>query len=327
MKPVIKKLAFFLCLLLIPSPSPHAAEWFKGNTHTHTNLSDGDSSPAVAVKWYKDHGYQFVVITDHNKAGDGGGMQAKFGEAGRFLVISGEEVTCAVEKKPVHLNAINCAERIAPINDATIASALQKNVDAIRSAGAIPTINHPNFRWAFGSAEMENVKSVGLFEFQNKHPTVNNAGRAGNPGTEEIWDTLLSKGMKIYGVASDDAHHYKDFLASRANPGRGWVYAHCDSLTPEAVAVALDKGDFYASTGVELTEIASDGKSLSIAVKSSGDAGYTIEFIGKSGAALAQESGAKSVYRFSGKEGYVRARVTDSNGQRAWTQPIFLGGK
>lgn len=41
-------------------------QWFKGNTHTHTWWSDGDSPPELAVKWYKDHGYDFLTLSDHN---------------------------------------------------------------------------------------------------------------------------------------------------------------------------------------------------------------------------------------------------------------------
>ncbi len=40
--------------------------WLKGNTHTHTLESDGDSPPEVVARWYKSHGYNFLVISDHN---------------------------------------------------------------------------------------------------------------------------------------------------------------------------------------------------------------------------------------------------------------------
>ena len=43
------------------------AGWLRGNTHTHTNQSDGDSSPADVVRWYEEHGYDFLVITDHDR--------------------------------------------------------------------------------------------------------------------------------------------------------------------------------------------------------------------------------------------------------------------
>ena len=45
-------------------PTPR---WWKGNTHTHTWWSDGDSPPENAAAWYREHGYQFVVLSDHNR--------------------------------------------------------------------------------------------------------------------------------------------------------------------------------------------------------------------------------------------------------------------
>ena len=40
--------------------------WFKGNLHTHTNKSDGDSSPETVVDWYIGNKYDFLVLSDHN---------------------------------------------------------------------------------------------------------------------------------------------------------------------------------------------------------------------------------------------------------------------
>ncbi|MBR9777064.1 MAG: histidinol-phosphatase, partial [Cytophagales bacterium] len=40
--------------------------WYKGNLHTHSYWSDGDEFPEVIMKWYKDKGYQFVALSDHN---------------------------------------------------------------------------------------------------------------------------------------------------------------------------------------------------------------------------------------------------------------------
>jgi hypothetical protein len=41
-------------------------KWYKGNLHTHSYWSDGDEFPEVIMDWYKDHGYNFVALTDHN---------------------------------------------------------------------------------------------------------------------------------------------------------------------------------------------------------------------------------------------------------------------
>lgn len=43
-----------------------APRWWKGNTHTHTWWSDGDSPPEIAAAWYREHGYDFLVLSDHN---------------------------------------------------------------------------------------------------------------------------------------------------------------------------------------------------------------------------------------------------------------------
>lgn len=41
-------------------------KWYCGVTHFHTLWSDADCAPEVAVRWYLDHNYDFISITDHN---------------------------------------------------------------------------------------------------------------------------------------------------------------------------------------------------------------------------------------------------------------------
>lgn len=72
--------AFAVTLLLAacstPSPTAtHAAaagkRWFKGNLHTHSLWSDGNDFPEVVSRWYKDHGYDFMALSDHNVLAEG----------------------------------------------------------------------------------------------------------------------------------------------------------------------------------------------------------------------------------------------------------------
>ena len=51
------------CLSLDTEP---AARWVRGNTHTHTLWSDGNRAPELVVDWYRERGYQFLVLSDHN---------------------------------------------------------------------------------------------------------------------------------------------------------------------------------------------------------------------------------------------------------------------
>ena len=52
------------------------ARWYKGNLHTHTLNSDGDSTPDEVVRWYREHGYDFLVLTDHNVMTEVDGLNA-----------------------------------------------------------------------------------------------------------------------------------------------------------------------------------------------------------------------------------------------------------
>ncbi len=311
------------CLIII-SPVQGEPRWWKGNTHMHTLNSDGDSAPIDAVRWYRENSYQFIVVTDHNFITPVEGIKALFDAEGKFLVIAGNEISATSEKKPVHLCALNPSGPVTIANEQTIAATLQKNVDAITAAGGVAQINHPNFGWAFGARELEQISGCSLLEIWNFHPIVNNAGGGARSSTETIWDTLLSSGKRIYGVASDDTHAFKTFSPKHANPGRGWVCVRSERLAAPDILAALEQGDFYSSSGVELNDVRSDGKTLTVSVKLDGATLCTVEFIGKDGTVLEKKFDAESVYRFTGTEGYVRARITDSNGRMAWTQPVFV---
>ena len=43
--------------------------WYKGNMHMHTTMSDGELEPVDAINVYREAGYDFIAITDHRKVG------------------------------------------------------------------------------------------------------------------------------------------------------------------------------------------------------------------------------------------------------------------
>jgi hypothetical protein len=45
--------------------------WWKGNLHTHSLWSDGADYPEMIAAWYRDHGYHFVVFTEHDRLQEG----------------------------------------------------------------------------------------------------------------------------------------------------------------------------------------------------------------------------------------------------------------
>jgi len=300
--------------------------WYKGNTHTHTLNSDGDSTPDDVVKWYREHGYEFLVLTDHNVLTSVDGLNAVHGASEQFLVIKGEEVTDRFGDKPLHINGLDVSTLVDAQHGSSVVDVVQRSVDAIRKAGGVPHINHPNFGWAITADDLKQVRNNKLFEIYNGHHQVNNLGGGGAPGMEEVWDRILSSGQLIYGLADDDAHTFKQpGNPDVPGPGRGWVFVRADRLAPHAIVEAIDRGDFYASTGVELTQYQVTDEAITIRIKPRADSKYRVQFIGRNGAILGEEMSSPAVYSFKGDELYVRAKVLESNGRIAWTQPVWKG--
>ncbi len=51
---------------IFASAASAGPRWFKGNTHTHSLWSDGNDFPEMIARYYKDNGYHFLVLSDHN---------------------------------------------------------------------------------------------------------------------------------------------------------------------------------------------------------------------------------------------------------------------
>jgi len=304
----------------VPTGEPR---WLKGNLHTHTINSDGDSAPDAVARWYKERRYHFLALTDHNYFTDPQGLNAFFAARDRFLLITGEEVTSRYENKPVHVNAFRLRETLEPAFGPSLVETIQRNVDLVRGHGALPSLNHPNFGWAVTPEELARVRDLKLFELYNGHPGTHDFGGGGSPSLEQAWDHILTAGRRMWGIAVDDAHSFKEFRPDLSNPGRGWIQVRAHELSQPALLEAIEAGDFYASTGVELAGVQRGEGRLAVEVEPKGNVQYTVDFVGAGGKRLAERFGPKAEYRLKAGEPYVRARIQDSNGLMAWTQPAF----
>lgn len=340
-----------------------ALHWYRGNTHTHTRFSDrsdANTPPAEVARWFKDHGYQFVVITDHEHLTDVDPLNEALGEPGKFLILRGQEITQVIADphhvggvRHAHVNAINSNRLIMPVLPAdeadlkgimriaatgvSMTDTYHRNLDEIDKAGGLPQINHPNLVWSVELKDLLPIRQPFLFEVWNGYPDSNNLGGfddsgAHFPSAESLWDSLLSAGRVVWGVGSDDSHTYDQFdNPSAPSPGRAWVVACAPSLTTQTIVEALRGGHFYASTGVSLQAYHVDDKEISIEIARLADWSpnlmpstlYTTRFIGQGGRLLTEVHGLKARFLFRGDETYVRASIIDSDGRRAWTQPIF----
>ncbi len=301
----------------LPSQTPEL-RWYKGNLHTHTINSDGDSAPDAVARWYKENRYQFLALTDHNYFTDPQGLNSFFAAKDRFLLITGEEVTSGFRGAPVHVNAFRLDATIEPASGQSIFETLQANVDRIRESDSVPSLNHPFYRWAIEPEVFRRVRGLKLFEVFNGIRDTNDEW-----GLEAMWDTALSAGREVYGIAVDDAHEFKQFGPDRSNPGRGWVEVRASGLSEAAILSALEKGDFYASTGVKLASLERRRGRIDLRIAGIGDEKYRTEFIGKDGRTLDTATGLEASYQLNPEDDYVRATIHDSTGRRAWVQPLF----
>ena len=274
--------------------------------------------------------------------------RGKFEVPGQFLIMQSEEISDEFEGKPIHLNATNIQELIDPQGGNSLVEVIQRNIDAILAqrsqtgAPIMPHVNHPNFRRAITAEDMMQLNHERFFEVYNGHPQVLNMGDSSLLGVEEMWDLInisyLQNGKPLmYGLATDDAHHYHVKGKDWSNAGRGWVMVHAQSLTPAHLISAMEAGDFYASTGVDLEQINFDGQTLHIIAKKENEINYQFDFIGcRSGETnpeiLHSGSGSEATYALTSDDLYVRCRITSSREQTnpveefkfemAWTQPV-----
>ena len=275
-----------------------------------------------------------------------------FEEKGKFLIIQAEEITDGYQGKPIHMNAVNVKELIKPQGGNSVAEVMQNNLNQVydqrqrTGQPMFPHINHPNFGWAVKAEDMLELKGERFFEVYNGHPHVHNYGDSVTIGMEELWDRLLTHYLRqgkplLYGLATDDSHNYLEHKVGLSNPGRGWIMVRAKELTPVALIEAMEAGDFYATTGVELKDVTYKKGKLEVQVKPKAGINYTIQFWGpnesaegesKVGMVLKEVKGTKATYKLQAKDLYVRAKIISSKLQHnpfqegdletAWTQPV-----
>jgi hypothetical protein len=271
-----------------------------------------------------------------------------FEEKERFLMIPAQEISDGYKGKPLHLNVTNLDKIFLPTGGESVAEVLQNNINAVlerrRETGQpmLVHINHPNFRWAITLQDIVKLKGERFFEVYNGHPQVHNMGDGLRMGTERMWDFIniayIQKEQPLlFGLATDDSHNYHLFGREFSNSGRGWVMVLADSLEPGSLIDALENGDFYATTGVNLDKIQFKDNVLYVKATEEPGVTYTIEFIGckkdeRETEVLASTEGSEASFNVTPNHLFVRAKITSSRKQQnpvedmvyemAWIQPV-----
>jgi hypothetical protein len=293
----------------IASSYKNNAVALKGNLHTHTINSPCGLYPLediVNVYAGAYMNYDFLAITDHYSLTDISAVQG----TGGMVVFSGVEF----KKEHYQTLGINITSYNDDKNDETNHQAI---FDEVRRQGGINIICHPHIdRENYWPLEkLLALDGYSGVEIYNHNVRMNSAGRA---VALDIWDALLSRGRRVFGIASDDFHHCSRY-------GGAFIVALAAEKSGPAILDAVRSGSFYASTGIILKDIAvRDGKNIGAAIANERVPEGCFSFIGKEGKLLAQHSGNGAFYTAKGDEGYIRVEVSREDGARAWTQPFWV---
>ena len=322
-----------------------AAGFLKGQTHVHTSGSyDAKTPPDRVLAFYAARGYDFVAITDHNRV-------TVVAPPSGLLLVPGVELTqnaatctpapprgfrCLFHTSALFVDPARDRYRGAlftlPFHPERVA-AYSAHLAVSRELGGVAVVNHPHFHFAANADTIVALAQSGLRLLELSNAALDNQSPDGRAAAERrnerLWDDVLSRGAEVYGLATDDAHHFPGDGVTRIGNAlysgdRGFIMVRAQKRI-EAIREAVLEGDFYATTGVLVRELETTREALRIAINPVSGVSYTTRFVGRGGRVLAENSGPAVGYVPRGDEGYVRAVVAASSGEKAWIQPVFIG--
>lgn len=285
-----------------PYASIGEAGWLRGNLHAHTTASDGRLPIQEVLNAYATHGYDFLMISDHDIV-TGPTDYARLDTRG-LILIPGNEVT----RHGPHLLHVNADRLVEPVADR------QQVIDTINDGPGFAVINHPNWETDFNHCGFEQLAAwqnyAGLEIFNGT------IGRLdGSPYATDKWDRLLASGRRVWGFANDDSHLPAEDTAL------GWNMVAAAERTVAGVLSALRRGAFYCSTGVSITRITVTDRRIRVETANA-DRIVALQQVGRE---FARADAAALEIEVPAKAKYVRFECHGRGGHSAWTQPFFIG--
>lgn len=298
------------------NPFKEPGQWYKGNTHSHSDVSDGRLSIEERFAQFRDAGYGFLVLTDHGKVSDISSEDSP----GEFLAISGSELH---PKNPYggsvyHFVAINVHEPIETRD-------LHPNevIERIREQDGEAILCHPY--WC-GHTILDLMPLHGYLGVEVFNTTCTGIGKG---FSEPHWDDLMDKMGPTWGLAVDDCH------GTEHDVFQGWINVRSEKLEQPDILDALRRGAFYSSMGPEILDL--DIEEIEVEGDAAGAVRFQVQctpaariaFVGcrstgrqyraSEGELLTQQE-----YIAKGSERYIRIEITDPTGKKAWTNPFWL---
>jgi hypothetical protein len=280
--------------------------WFKGNTHIHSNASDGGISILEIAELYLQAKYDFIFCTDHMVSSD----IAKTCQNPPLLILDGIELD-GQDNNGTFFHVVCLGKTVGITREDDIADAIRK----AREQNAILVLAHPH--WCGNSLEDTNRWGFDGVEIYNHQCRWLN----GKSDGLVHWDAMLKKNPNTLNFAADDAH----FKPEHPGWNGAWIVVNAAELTKEAILAAIKHGNFYSSCGPEFKSISQDNNFLHIE-------STPVQFIRLVGPA----SCGWRVGSFDGKLltqvsveipvdwNYIYIELEDKEGKRAWSNTLFV---
>jgi predicted metal-dependent phosphoesterase TrpH len=301
------------------SPFSLKGRFWRGNLHTHSNLSDGALPLDRTVEAYKDAGYDFVQMSEHfiDRYRWPLADTRQF-RSNSFTTLLGAELHAMATSvgELWHIVAAGLPIDFEPPAPEETGPQLAARAAA---AGAFIGIAHP--AWSQLSVEdghaLEAAHAVEVY----------NHGCFVEVDRGDGWyllDQLLRQGKRLTAFATDDAHFKSDDAFG------GWVHVKAEALDPDALLAALKAGDYYSSQGPQIYELAIDGDELWIAcspVDAIAVVGHNSRSAGRYGRSISEAridlAGLGKSWTEVKQSPWIRVVLIDRAGRRAWTNPIW----
>ena len=206
--------------------TPKTRRWLKGDLHTHTLASDGLLPLDHLARHAREHGLDFIAVTDHNQPV----RRASFPKIHGLTIIPGLEWT----HYKGHSNFLGIEEPYSgPFFTNTDEQAQEKFRQAHQN-GALISINHPlesNFGFRF---DLESLQ-YDLIEVWN------GPMRPKNIETIAWWDQMLKAGKHQVAVCGSDYH--EDTIFQRL--GNPTINVLAWSASEKDILEAVEAGHSY----------------------------------------------------------------------------------
>ncbi len=292
--------------------------FWRGNIHTHSNVSDGALDPAEVCRQYKAEGYDFIALTDHfvGLYGHPIADTTPFRDNTFTTILGAELHSGAMENGEIwHILAVGLPEDFAP-GDAPHFFPVEGQetgpqiAQRAREAGAFVAIAHPEWS-GLSMNDARSIDAAHAVEIYNHGCAV----ACDRPHGFYTFDRLLEEGKQLTLCATDDAHF------SEPDHFGGWVMVKSEANEPAALLSALKSGHFYSSTGPGFCGIHWDANH--VVVETSAVVTVIVQGKGSACATVHGQSMTRTEVKLDRMVNcdWLRVTIIDAAGKRAWLNP------